>query len=66
MLFLILKGCNGLGDDRVQGEKTWFQLCIGSDYEGVINPQDIFFYPEILRELETKLVRFVNVRATTS
>ncbi|MEM6380739.1 MAG: hypothetical protein AAF705_21330, partial [Bacteroidota bacterium] len=56
--FYILKVCNEQGDARVNKDKAWFHICIGSDYEGVINPQDIFYYSENLHDLEDKLVTF--------
>ncbi|GAB5553060.1 MAG: hypothetical protein Sapg2KO_26510 [Saprospiraceae bacterium] len=56
--FYILKTCNDLGDNQVNGDQAWFYICIGSDYEGVINPQDIFYYAENLHDLENQLVQF--------
>lgn len=56
--FYILKVCNEQGGAHVQKDKAWFHICIGSDYEGVINPQDIFYYAENLHDLENQLVNF--------
>jgi hypothetical protein len=56
--FYILKVCNELGNNQVSKDKAWFHICLGSDYEGVINPQDIFYYAENLHDLEDKLGQF--------
>ena len=56
--FHILKVCNASSNPDVTGAKAWFHLCIGSDYEGVINPQDIFYYSENLHDLKDTLINF--------
>lgn len=56
--FYILQVCNAQGGAPIQRDKAWFHICIGSDYEGVINPQDIFYYAENLHDLENQLVNF--------
>jgi hypothetical protein len=38
----------------------WKHLCIGTDYEGVINPLDTYFYASELSDLESQLVSFIN------
>ncbi len=42
------------------GEKAWDHVCIGSDYEGVINPIDIYYYASDLKTMETQLTLFWN------
>lgn len=36
--------------------KGWDHVCIGTDYEGVINPLDIYYYASDLSKLQSKLV----------
>lgn len=38
--------------------KAWYHICIGSDYEGVINPLDIFYYAGDLSDLKSSMVNF--------
>ena len=38
--------------------KAWDHLCIGTDYEGVINPIDVYYYASDLKDLEKNLIIF--------
>ena len=40
------------------GDKGWYHICIGSDYDGTINPSDIFYYAGNLKNLESRMIRF--------
>jgi len=38
--------------------RGWEHICIGTDYEGVINPLDIYYYASDLSKLQHKLVLY--------
>ena len=42
----------------INDKKVWNHVCIGSDYEGVINPLDIYFYASDLKDLKTDMIDY--------
>lgn len=50
-----------LADNTLPHKDPWEHICLGSDYEGVINPLDIYFYSSDLVSLESRLTSlFIN------
>ncbi len=45
-------------DSTLPDKDPWNHICLGSDYEGVINPLDIYFYSSDLVSLENRLTAF--------
>ena len=45
-------------DNTLPDRDPWDHICIGSDYEGVINPLDIYFYSSDLVNIENRLTLF--------
>ncbi|MDW7690988.1 hypothetical protein R9C00_20460 [Flammeovirgaceae bacterium SG7u.111] len=54
----IVKTVENSDKEGLKGGKAWDHICIGSDYEGVINPLDVFYYAHDLQGLENKLEIF--------
>ncbi len=51
----IVKVSENSGKPELKNGKAWDHICIGSDYEGVINPLDIFYYASDLNDFEKQL-----------
>lgn len=50
-----------INDNSLPDINPWNHLCIGSDYEGVINPLDLYFYADDLVRLQGSLeILFIN------